>query len=348
MYTFWSPFCTFSMRFWSLTDVGFHTEVAYSRCGLTMPRKRNLNFKISNWKVRLLRPTNRLALMTLFTMCFSNSGLSQMSLLSPSQYYRLRSVVVSLARRSTLVQVSWLFQTLGALPFLDDTAVAIFCSNLQACRGHFEAIHHLPYSSPLGRSSYHLRTSMLHSQQLQVGRLWRSQKEVALERFLAELHSRLDFWTIFDRWQPHVASCLLRKFLSIGITFFNLLSIRYSSKACLGLPFHSELVKKWKKPEVFRKEITVNFMLESFAPIILRFWPWLPFWPIHSLTSWYLLVCEIFGQASVFQRKHSWSYTTKTWKNHYFLVIGENLTRYYVFSVLDKKFYGLAICGSNW
>ena len=35
-----------------------------------------------------------------------------MSLLSPSQYYRLRSVVVSLARRSTLVQASWLFQTL--------------------------------------------------------------------------------------------------------------------------------------------------------------------------------------------------------------------------------------------
>ena len=142
-----------------------------------------------------------------------------MSLLSPSQYYRLRSVVVSLARRSTLVQASWLFQTLGALPFLDETAVAIFCSNLQACRGHFEAIHHLPYSSPLGRSLYHLRTSILHSQQLQVGRLWRSQKEVALERFLAGLHSRLDFWTISDRWQPHVASCLLGKFLSIGITF---------------------------------------------------------------------------------------------------------------------------------
>ena len=94
-----------------------------------------------------------------------------MSPLSPSQYYRLRSVVVSLARRSTLVQASWLFQTLGSLPFLDETAVAIFCSNVQACRGHFEAIHHLPYSSPLSRSLYHLRTSMLHSQQLQVGRL---------------------------------------------------------------------------------------------------------------------------------------------------------------------------------
>ena len=94
-----------------------------------------------------------------------------MSLLSPSQYYRLRSVEVSLARRGTLVRASWLFQTLGALLLLDETAVVIFCSNLQARRGHFEAIHHLPYSSPLGRSLYHLRTSMLHSQQLQVGRL---------------------------------------------------------------------------------------------------------------------------------------------------------------------------------
>ena len=47
-----------------------------------------------------------------------------MSLLSPSQYYRLRSVVVYLARRSTLVQASWLFQTLGSLPFLDDLLLA--------------------------------------------------------------------------------------------------------------------------------------------------------------------------------------------------------------------------------
>ena len=89
-----------------------------------------------------------------------------MALLSPSQYYRLRSVVVSLARRSSLVQASWLLQTLGYLPFLDETAVAIFCSNLQACRGHFEAIHHLPHSSPLGRSLNHLRTSMIHSDQM--------------------------------------------------------------------------------------------------------------------------------------------------------------------------------------
>ena len=89
-----------------------------------------------------------------------------MSLLNQSQYYRFRSVVVSLAQRSTLVQASWLFQTLGSLLFSDETAAAIFCSNLQACRGHFEAIHHLPYSSPLGRFLYHLRTLMLYSQQL--------------------------------------------------------------------------------------------------------------------------------------------------------------------------------------
>ena len=118
-----------------------------------------------------MRPTNRLALLTLFTMSFSN--FRSESNVTPKSVSVLSLEIGSsaLARRSTLVQASWLFQTLGSLPFLDETAVAIFCSNLQAFRGHFEVIHHLPYSSPLGRSLYHLRTSMLHSQQLQVGRL---------------------------------------------------------------------------------------------------------------------------------------------------------------------------------